>query len=126
MRRMAPIALPGAMPPAQKQGWLVLLNLARVFPTAWCLVGGQMVWLLAAEHGADPPRATVDIDLVVDIRAEPTGLRDLCRWLEANDFDLEGISPEGIGHRYVREADPGPGRIMFDVLAMDHAGTRAD
>jgi hypothetical protein len=37
-----------------------------------------MAWLLAAEHGADPPWATDDIDLVVDICAEPTGIRDLC------------------------------------------------
>ena len=43
-----------------------------------------MVWLLAAEHGAVPPRPTDDVDLVVDIRAEPTGIRDLCRWLEDN------------------------------------------
>src|SRR5260370_38493412 len=97
-RSMALVALPETMSPAQKQGWLVLLNLAKVFPASWCLVGGQMVWLLATEHGADPPRATDDIDLVVDIRAEPTGIRDICRWLEDQGFDLDGISPEGIGH----------------------------
>jgi hypothetical protein len=123
---MAPVTLAETMSPAQKQGWLVLLRLAGVFPGGWCLVGGQMVWLLAAEYGADPPRATDDVDLVVDIRAEPTGIRDLCRWLEDNSIELDGISPDGIGHRYVKAAEPGPGRIMFDVLAPDNVGARAD
>ena len=54
---MAPATLAEIMSPAQKQGWLVPLRLAKVFPAGWCLVGGQMVWLLAAEHGTDPPRA---------------------------------------------------------------------
>ena len=84
------------------------------------------MWMLAAEHGTDPPRATDDVDLVVDIRTEPTGIHDLCLWLEANGFDLEGISPEGIGHRYVGEADPGAGTVKFDVLALDNVGRRAD
>ena len=85
-----------------------------------------MVWLLAAEHHADPPRATDDVDVVVDVRAEPTGIRKLCLWLEERDFDLEGISPEGIGHRYVKPANPGPGQIIFDVLAPDNVGKRAN
>jgi hypothetical protein len=78
-----------------------------------------MVWLLAAEDGADPPRATDDVDLVVDIRAEPAGIRDLFHRLEDNSFDLEGISPDSVGHRYVRATAQGPGSIMFDVLAPD-------
>lgn len=123
---MAPVALAETMSPAQKQGWLVLLRLAEAFPAGWCLVGGQMVWLHAAEYGADPPRATDDVDLVVDIRAEPTAIRDLCRWLEDNSIELEGISPDGIGHRYMKAAEPEPGRITFDVLAPDNVGTRAD
>jgi len=123
---MAPVTLAETMSPAQHQGWRVLLDLAKVFPAGWCLVGGQMVWLLAAEHGVDPPRATDDVDLVVDIRAEPAGIRNLCHWLEDNGFELAGISPDGIGHRYVRAASPGPGSIMFDVLAPDKVGARAD
>lgn len=115
-----------AMTPAQEQGWNVLLDLSLRFPSGWCLVGGQMVWLLAAEHGAKPLRATDDVDLVVDIRSEPGGIRRLCQWLEGQGFGLEGINPEGIGHRYVRTADPGPGKIIFDVLAPDKVGSRAD
>jgi hypothetical protein len=125
-RSMTPVALEETMSAAQKQGWLVLLELTEVFRTGRCLVGGQMVWLLAAEHGCPPPRATDDIDMVVDIRSEPTGVHDLCLWLETERFNLDGISPQGIGHRYVREADPGPGRVLFDVLAPDNVGRRAD
>ena len=123
---MVAVALPAAMSPAQRQGWLVLLDLAEAFPTGWCLLGGQMVWLLATERGVDPPRATDDVDVVVDIRSEPDGIRELCLWLESSGFDLEGISPEGIGHRYVRAASPGPGRVIFDVLAPDNVGERAN
>jgi hypothetical protein len=107
MMVMAPIALPDTMQPAQEQGWLTLLDLApgalaTTFPSGWCLVGGQMVWLLAAEHGVTPLPATDDVDLVVDIRSVPTGIQALCGWLEDREFHLEGISPEGIGHRYGR------------------------
>jgi hypothetical protein len=123
---MAPITLPDAMQPAQEQGWLTLLDLATNFSPGWCLVGGQMVWLLAAEHGATPLRATDDVDVVVDIRSEPTGIQALCGWLEENEFGLEGINPEGIGNRFVKPANPGPGNIVFDVLALDNAGPRAN
>lgn len=74
---MAPIALPDIMRPAQEQGWLTLFKLAMTFPTGWCLGGGQMVWLLAAEHRVAPLRATDDVDVVVDIRSEPTGIQAL-------------------------------------------------
>jgi hypothetical protein len=79
------------MQPAQEQGWLTLLDLATTYPTGWCLVGGQMVWLLAAEHGVTPLRATDDVDVVVDIRSEPTGIQALCGWLvfrERNIFTV--------------------------------------
>ena len=114
------------MRPAQEQGWLTLLDLAKTFPGGWCLVGGQMVWLLAAEQGAIPLRATDDVDVVVDLRSEPTGVQALCNWLEDKNFGLEGISPEGIGNRYFKAANPGPGNILFDVLALDNAGPRAN
>ncbi len=122
---MTEVVLP-AMTPAQEQAWYVLLDLALRYPDGWCLVGGQMVWLLAAEHGAEPLRTTDDVDLVVDIRSDPGGIKRLCQWLEGQGFGLDGINPEGIGHRYVRAAEPGPGKIIFDILAPDKVGSRAD
>ena len=59
---MAPVSLP-AMSPSQQEGWLVLLDLTDSFPDGWCLVGGQMVWLLAAEYGVEPLRTTDDVDI---------------------------------------------------------------
>ena len=123
---MSAVVLAG-MSPAQRQGWEVLLDLGFDRPVErWCLLGGQMVWLLACQQGVQPPRATEDIDVVVDIRADQRGLRRFCGWLEHNDFALDGMSAEGVGHRYVRPAVPGPGRVMFDVLAPDNVGDRAD
>jgi len=114
------------MTPTQREGWEVLLDIAVDFPTGWCLVGGQMVWLHALEHGINPPRATEDVDVVVDVRADRAGIRRVCAWLTARNFALEGINAEGIGHRYLRAASPGPGRVLFDVLAPDNLGQRVD
>ena len=113
------------MSPAQLEGWLILLDLGEAFPQGWCLIGGQMVWLLATEHDVAPPRATEDVDVVVDVRADPAGIQKLCRWLEDCGFRLDGVSTDNIGHRYARTAQPGPGRVIFDVLAPDNVGSRA-
>jgi hypothetical protein len=51
-----------------------------------------MVWLLAAEHGTEPPRATDDIDLVVDVRARPAGVRHICAWLEPQSAPRESAT----------------------------------
>lgn len=114
------------MTPAQKQGWRVLLDLYDAFTEDWCIIGGQMVWLLAREYGVEPIRATEDVDVVVDVRADQGLIRRLCAWLESHDFDLEGISTDNIGHRYVSSTYKGPGRVVFDILAPDNIGERAN
>lgn len=120
---MASINLP-AMSASQQEGWLVLLDLADSFPDGWCLVGGQMVWLLAAEHHVEPLRTTEDVDVVVDVRADRAKIRKLCRWLEAQNLELETVSSAGVGHRFARVANPGPGTVMFDVLAPEGLSSR--
>jgi hypothetical protein len=114
------------MATAQQQGWEVLLDVGIEFPTGWCLVGGQMVWLHAVEQGVEPPRATEDVDVVVGVPAARGAIRRLCKWLEERGFSLEGMNARGIGHRYVRAPSGAPGRVVFDVLAPDRLGTRAD
>jgi hypothetical protein len=114
------------MTPAQEESWLILLDLYTDFPDGWCLIGGQMVWLLANEHNVDPIRATDDVDVAVDIRTDQQAIRRLCAWLGSRRFELEGTSTDGIGHRYLSSAYQGPGRVVFDVLAPDKVGERAD
>lgn len=114
------------MTPAQEESWRILLDLYPVFPSGWCLIGGQMVWLFACEYNVDPVRATEDVDVAVDIRADQQAIRRLCAWLESRHLMLEGMNTDGIGHRYVSSTYEGPGKVMFDVLAPDNVGGRAD
>lgn len=109
--------------PAAAQGWMVLFELAVEDVDTWILVGGQMVYLLAAEHdAADRARRTEDMDVVVNVRDRQNGTEWLAGWLGERRFRLAGITPDGVGHRFIRRADPGPGRIMFDVLAPEGLG----
>jgi hypothetical protein len=95
-----------SMSPAQEEGWQVLLDLSDTFPTGWCLVGGQMVWLLSVEYDVDPPRTTDDVDVVVDVRANRSGISTIGKWLEDHRFDLQ-VSTDGVGHRFIRDGKPG-------------------
>lgn len=115
-----------SMTPAQEEAWRILLDLYDAFPEGWCIIGGQMVWLLAREYGVEPIRATEDVDVVVDVRTDQGLIRRLCAWLESRGLDLEGISTDNIGHRYVSTTYDGPGRVSFDILAPDNVGERAD
>lgn len=112
------------MPPAQEQAWLLLLRLTET-QHPWVLIGGQLVHLLAIEHGAVLPRATLDADVLVNVRATPGSIGAVCAWLEDNGLTLEGYSADGIGHRFSKLADPGPGTVSFDVLAPEGIGERA-
>jgi hypothetical protein len=110
--------------PAAEQGWGTLFDLGEVDSNSWLLIGGQMMYLLATEGGAALPRPTDDVDVVVDVRARPGGTEWLAGWLGQQGFDLDGISTDGIGHRFARQASPGPGRVVFDVLALEGLGER--
>jgi len=115
-----------SMTPPQAEGWPALLDLYEAFPADGCIIGGQMVWLLAREHSVEPIRATEDIDVVIDIRADQGLMKRICAWLEERAFDLEGICADTIGHRYVSTTYTGPGKVAFDILAPENVGDRAD
>lgn len=100
--------------------WQALLELAAAHPDAWTLVGAQMVFLHALEHEAVPPRVSVDLDLVIDIRADQRGIKKIIGTLERHGYEFDGASSAGIGHRFVRD------RVRIDVLAPDQVGKRAD
>jgi hypothetical protein len=91
---MDPVTL-SPMTPAQEESWRILLDLYPVFPTGWCLIGGQMVWLFAHEYNADPIRATEDVDVAVDIRADQQAIKRMCAWLESPPVALPGSAPTG-------------------------------
>lgn len=51
--------------------WDTLIELSEMRPGEWTLIGGQMVFLHAIEHGATPPRISTDLDVLA-----PEGLGD--------------------------------------------------
>ncbi|WP_078356008.1 MULTISPECIES: hypothetical protein [unclassified Mycobacterium] len=86
--------------PAEVVAWNAIMDLAEFRCRGWTLVGGQMVHLLAWEHDEESPRVTTDADVVLDVRAYQTALHDVTRKLVENGFSEDGVSPDGIGHRY--------------------------
>jgi len=104
--------------------WHVLLDLGERISAPWTVVGGQMVLLHALEHGHTPPQVSQDGDVLADIRADPSAIVAVVTALEDMDFQLDGISADGIAHRYVRAGAPRP--VMIDVLAPEGVGERAN
>jgi hypothetical protein len=82
-----------------------------------------MVALNAWEHGQQPPRATTDADLVVDVRSRPDALHDITRVLERLRFTQDGVSPDGVGHRWKRRTGDGP-TASIDILIPEGSGQR--
>lgn len=114
-----PIRVP-ALPGHDDELWAALIELSDMRPGEWTLVGGQMVFLHAMEHGADPPRVSTDLDVLVNARVVTGGVREFVSAIEAVGFELVGASPAGIAHRYQRDG------VSVDVLAPDGLGPRTD
>lgn len=100
--------------------WSALIELSYLRPGEWTLIGGQMVFLHAMEHGAQPPRVSTDLDVLVNARVVTGGLREFVAAIEAAGFALVGASPEGLAHRYERAG------VSVDVLAPEGLGPRTD
>ena len=103
----------------QADSWAALLELASALGDNWLVVGGQMVFLHEVERRAANVRPTDDVDVVVDLRAEPAGLVRIHGALVAAGFAQDRPNPDGAAHRYRR------GGAVFDVLAPDNVGVRA-
>ena len=80
--------------------WDALIELSEVRPGEWTLIGGQMVFLHAIEQGATPPRVLTDLDVLVNARIAGRPLAAFASGLEDLGFEQDGISPDGIAHRY--------------------------
>jgi len=103
----------------QADSWAALIELAPTFRDNWLLVGGQMVFMHEVERRAVDVRPTDDVDVVVNLRAEPAGLARIHDVLVGADFSQDSPSPDGAAHRYRR------GGAVIDVLAPDNVGERA-
>ncbi len=99
--------------------WDALLEVSVAIPKDWTLVGAQMVFLHGLEHHRAPPRRTTDFDVIVNVRAVADQPKVFVRGLESLGYQLEGVSADGIGHRFVRDA------VKIDVLLPDGIGKRA-
>ena len=114
-----PVALP-PLPVLGDELWDALIELTALRPGEWTLVGGQMVHLHALEHAATPPRLSTDLDIVVNARVVSGAVAHFVAAIEERGFTHDGMSPEGLVHRYRR------GEVSIDVLAPDGLGARAD
>lgn len=100
--------------------WDTLIDLSEIRTGEWTLIGGQMVFLHAIEHDASPPRISTDLDVLVNARIAGRPVAAFAACLEDLGFELDGISPDGIGHRYRRN------HVTIDVLAPEDLGDRTD
>lgn len=98
--------------------WRTLLELGRREPQGWTLIGAQMVALHAFEHGRMPPRASLDGDVLVDVRLLRNGTSRISRVLTEMGFELTEITTDERGHRFQN------GGVLIDVLAPDGLGDR--
>lgn len=117
---MIEIRLP-ALSGAERAAWHLVLDLADARLPRWVLVGGLMVHLHLHEAGVTPPRATTDIDAVLDVSVRATRATETFSRRLEKDLHLQMQPPNshGIGHRFVREDG-----ATVDVLAADF-GTRS-
>jgi len=99
--------------------WDALLEVAAAIPNDWTLVGAQMVFLHGLEHDRTPPRRSTDLDVIVNVRAVSDQPRLFVSGVESLGYELEGVSADGVGHRFIR------GDVKIDVLLPDGIGTRA-
>jgi hypothetical protein len=104
---------------AQEQSWRGLLELSARVPAGWCLIGGQMVFLLCRERGAWPARPTEDADAALDMRAHPAIIATVTRSLAECGFASAGESMEGHQQRWVR------GAAQIDLVSASGVGERS-
>ena len=106
------------MPAEQTASWLGVLDLYDLLSEGWTLIGGQLVHLHCAERGQFPIRPTNDADTVIDVRADERFLRTFTDTLIDLGFQADGISAEGVQHRWRRD------EATIDVLLPEGIGER--
>lgn len=107
-----------AADPRERASWFGLADIAEVMPTGWSLAGGSLVRLHLQERRGGGGRATRDVDLILDVRAEPTSIRRMSGALRRVGFAPDGMNPSEQHHRWSR------GDAQIDVLTPDFLGPR--
>jgi hypothetical protein len=101
------------------QMWVDLMDLAGEARLRWTLIGAHMVAMHGWEAGREPIRPSSDADVLVDVRSVNEGTERTSAALIRRGFQLDGVTPQGIGHRFRR------GPVVIDVLAPEGIGERA-
>jgi len=114
----SPVALP-AMAAGQEAAWHAILDLEAGLDAHWCLIGGQLVTLLCAEHERTVHRPTDDGDIVLGVWLRRDALRQASRLLGANGF-TEDATHDGYGYRYRR------GEASIDLLLPEEINRQQD
>lgn len=100
--------------------WTELFELERSSGVTWTLIGAHMVALHGWANGRDQIRPSRDADVLVDARALTGATAKVSSYLSDREFVLDGVSPEGVGHRFAH------GAVSVDVLGPDGVGEKAD
>ena len=100
--------------------WEELLLLAREPPAPWTLIGAHMVALHGWARDRHDFRPSRDADVLVNVRVVADGTVKVGGCLHDRGFELDGISPEGVGHRFVKK------NVRIDILAPDGTGGRTN
>lgn len=116
----APLELPSEG--REGEMWRELLELAHHRGDGWTLVGALMVSLHALRAGMLMPRATQDIDAVVEVRGVAHEPRSFAGDLTELGWDIpeDRIGSDGIGHRFYKD------ELRFDLLVPEGLGDKAD
>jgi hypothetical protein len=100
--------------------WAAVCDLADGVGDGWVLIGARMVEVHGLAAGRASPRRSADVDTLFDPKVLGSRPADAARWLTAHGYAMDGISPDGVGHRFTHD------RVSIDVLAPDRLGDRAD
>lgn len=104
----------------ERASWQGLAEISERMPKGWSLAGGSLVRLHIAERGGTGGRSTRDIDLILDVRAEPRSTDRIVQVLKEIGFAPDGLNPAGHDHRWVRDG------AQIDILAPDFLGPRLE
>lgn len=100
--------------------WEELVRLSEGPPAPWTLIGAHMVALHGWARNREQIRSSRDADILVNVRAITDGTAKLSQALLDRDYIFDGVSMDGVGHRFIKE------RVNIDVLGPDGVGERAD